>query len=676
MTKLKEIGDWLYSIDTVKEKNCCGFNKIDWHLWLHVNGSVTRMAIILKKYKRQILASTFGDAGYKVVLDNLPKSNLTVTSEGEILVNGFLERELFGKYIMLVKGVGCRFNSTTKSWSITTGFDLSGFVNKANALGFEVEVFIKDVVDVIETREKAAKSVHVTLRDGYVAFVCKSFSDDFNDIFSNRSGVLSGITEYDPLTHARLTNSVRLAQEAIEKIKEIMVGWAVVESPEFISAVALEDARDEADKTAIPQVAKLLAPGYALFTHQNRGVKFLDKTGGLALIGACMGSGKTLITLAWAAANGKRIAVVSPKVVRRMWCQEAAKFFPSVFAGKCLELKGGVRTRDLKKYQLVSVNYESLPKYSAAIVSGEFDVLVLDESHLIKNGKSKRSKACADLAASMPHKILLSGTAIKNSRIDLLAQLALVSPDLFHGIDDLINTTIGGFWHKISDCYLPMAKSDVLRFLPPKLVNIKKVEVATPVDFPRNVEDVANAKVACALSKISSTIDEIENILENSDSKILVFSDSLQAVDAIYQHFGSTVAILHHGQLSDKAREDAKDNFQNGTHRIFVTTRQSLAVGATLTAADTVIFNDLPWTTADIQQAEDRTHRIGQLKSVNVYWMTAANSTFDAHVCDLLYRKYLICKAVNEGKQITKEEREFMEKAISFSDIATTSYAT
>src|SRR4030066_105476 len=43
-----------------------------------------------------------------------------------------------------------------------------------------------------------------------------------------------------------------------------------------------------------------------------------------------------------------------------------------------------------------------------------------------------------------------------------------------------------------------------------------------------------------------------------------------------------------------------------------------MAVGATLTAADKVVFNDLPWNAADLRQAEDRCHRGGQKNNVDL----------------------------------------------------------
>lgn len=65
---------------------------------------------------------------------------------------------------------------------------------------------------------------------------------------------------------------------------------------------------------------------------------------------------------------------------------------------------------------------------------------------------------------------------------------------------------------------------------------------------------------------------------------------------------------------------------------------RAAGVGLTFTAASTVIFAELSWTPGDIIQAEDRAHRIGQVSSVNIYYLLA-NDTVDDIIWDVVQSK-------------------------------------
>jgi SNF2 family DNA or RNA helicase len=295
--------------------------------------------------------------------------------------------------------------------------------------------------------------------------------------------------------------------------------------------------------------------------------------------------------------------------------------------------------------------------------------ILVHNCHYCKNPDSARTSALLKLSKHFEHRLLLSGTAIKNKREELQPQLEMLDAETFGPSSGLFSAPTGAFWHGIQSIYMAMPKAEVLPFLPAKTVRRHDVAVDEPVDLPASIEEVMLFKHKCAMSKLPITIEKIRYILDNSDDAILVFSEFVDVAQELHREFKNS-SLYHDGQMLNEKREAVKESFQSPDGpRILVSTRPSLAVGATLTRASNVIFNDLPWNPADIDQGADRTHRIGQHKPVSVYWIIAENSAFDMRLIDLISQKYAIQKAVTEGKQVSKEELEFLAKPISFREL-------
>ena len=81
-----------------------------------------------------------------------------------------------------------------------------------------------------------------------------------------------------------------------------------------------------------------------------------------------------------------------------------------------------------------------------------------------------------------------------------------------------------------------------------------------------------------------------------------------------------------HGGTDPATRQAAIDQFQTDPKtRLFVMTTAAQE-NITLTAAQTLVFFDLPWSPAYVEQIEDRLHRIGQRGTVNVYRLLAQDT--------------------------------------------------
>ena len=97
--------------------------------------------------------------------------------------------------------------------------------------------------------------------------------------------------------------------------------------------------------------------------------------------------------------------------------------------------------------------------------------------------------------------------------------------------------------------------------------------------------------------------------------------------------------------------EDAKHKFQTlpcDQAPVIVLSIQAAKTGHTLTASQEVLFVELPWTPADVDQTYSRCHRLGQLGSVtSTYMMTSG--TIDEDIYALIEQKRKIVNVATEG---------------------------
>lgn len=498
-----------------------------------------------------------------------------------------------------------------------------------------------------------SRLVYVRWFDGYYRFRCAIKNDTYNFIIRN---CISGLTEYDEQTCERKTPSSTLAKEIIERLSQDGFTFQIDES--YHNAMKADEERTAAYENVPEKLKAALHAGVKPFAHQNRAFDFLEQTDGCAMLGSCMGSGKTFMSLSYAAANQLRVLVICPKIVRKNWTVEAKKFFP--FFDNVVEIKS---KRDLAKItddvKLISMNYEFAARYYAELRDISVDLLIVDESHYVKNPKTKRYMAVSNIASRVRRKILLSGTVVKNGREELLPQIQILGENYIPS--DFWTKPLGRLWHDMQSFYLAMPKHEILAFLPPKMQRKIEFDVDNPIQAPNSITQIMSYKHESAASKIDVAIAYIEDWLDSADDDaMIVFSEYIDIVNKLHEKFRD-VSLIHTGELSQDMRERVKQRFQNGEAKILFATRPSLAVGANLTRANRVLFVDLPWTPADIEQAEDRAHRIGQTSRVCVDYLVASNSAFERELIAILSRKLKLSKALCEGRNLTDEERKLLE---------------
>jgi len=114
----------------------------------------------------------------------------------------------------------------------------------------------------------------------------------------------------------------------------------------------------------------------------------------------------------------------------------------------------------------------------------------------------------------------------------------------------------------------------------------------------------------------SNKIDAFLTDLEGGDfgdSQIVVFAASKQLINLLSERM--TKLGLNHGlitgDINTMMRQEYMNEFQEGKLRFILCTVGAGGTGITLTAADTAVFLQRPWSMIDSEQAEARVRRIG-----------------------------------------------------------------
>jgi SNF2 family DNA or RNA helicase len=421
-----------------------------------------------------------------------------------------------------------------------------------------------------------------------------------------------------------------------------------------------------------------------------------------------MGLGKTVQTIAHILTEKEAGRLTSPALViaptslMMNWMEEAARFAPSL---KVLLLQGKERMElfdQIDSADIVLTTYALLPRDEEKLREHQYHLVILDESHYIKNTRSKAAQTAGSLNAR--HRLCLSGTPLENHLGELWSQFHFLLPGLLgdeksfnsqfrHPIerqDDPVRRMLLN--RRIKPFLLRRTKDHVAKELPEKTEMIRRIEISGPqrdlyetvrlamdkkvreeIDRkgvarsqivileallklrqvccdPRLVKSMPSRKNTAAVSaKLTDLMQMVDDLL-GEGRKILVFSQFTSMLALIEEELearGIRYALLT-GETRDRSAQVAA--FQQGAVPIFLISLKAGGVGLNLTAADTVIHYDPWWNPAAENQATDRAWRIGQDKPVFVYKLIA-KGTLEEKIQLLQQKKSELAQSIlSEGE--------------------------
>ncbi|EKM55940.1 uncharacterized protein PHACADRAFT_144887 [Phanerochaete carnosa HHB-10118-sp] len=211
--------------------------------------------------------------------------------------------------------------------------------------------------------------------------------------------------------------------------------------------------------------------------------------------------------------------IVCPPTLTGHWYYEVLKYTDNL---KPIMYTGNSRERcklipKLKKHDIVITSYEVVRNDVASLQDMNWHYCILDEGHIIKNAKTKLTKAVKSIRAN--HRLILSGTPIQNNVLELWSLFDFLMPG-FLGTESSFNErfskpilsnrdgksksgeaaalALEALHKQVLPFLLRRLKEDVLNDLPPKIIQDYYCELSELQKYMYDDFSKSNARTSAA----------------------------------------------------------------------------------------------------------------------------------------------------------------------------------
>uniref|UniRef100_K3WIC8 Chromatin-remodeling complex ATPase chain n=1 Tax=Globisporangium ultimum (strain ATCC 200006 / CBS 805.95 / DAOM BR144) TaxID=431595 RepID=K3WIC8_GLOUD len=369
-----------------------------------------------------------------------------------------------------------------------------------------------------------------------------------------------------------------------------------------------------------------------------------------------------------------------------------------------------------RKFDVCVTTFEMCLKERTALCKFAWRYLIIDEAHRIKNEGSQFSTVVRMLDTE--HRLLLTGTPLQNNLHELWALLNFLLPDVFASsseFDEWFNLDVDddeakkqmiGQLHKILRPFmLRRLKADVEKSLPPKKETLLYVGMSTMQKtlykslLLRDMNTVMGGAQGVSRSALQNIVMQLrkccghpylfegqedrnldplgEHVIENCGkmvlmdkllkklkqrgSRVLIFTQMTRILDVMedFCRMRQYDYCRIDGQTSYEERESSIEEYNrpNSSKFIFLLSTRAGGLGINLYTADVVILYDSDWNPQADLQAQDRAHRIGQKKEVNVYRLVTSDSVEEKIIERAQQKLKLDAMVVQQGRLQEKQSK-------------------
>ncbi len=375
-------------------------------------------------------------------------------------------------------------------------------------------------------------------------------------------------------------------------------------------------------------------------------------------------------------------------------------------SSSCWAIATGSKSRRIKeidrmkviqkeKLNWLIINIDGVRTTQKELCDMKFDMVVIDESTVIKSRQADRTKVVLESFCEVPYKIIMSGNIMPKGANEVFSQYKFIDEGIFgswfsrfqekHLEVDYFGAFIRlkdpELFHKELHSIAYRVTKDECLFLPPKVYSTVAVEMvpeqkkaykemeieamASYGDLECTAPFIITKFLRCSQiaggffpgipadqdgygemsarpilpnPKIEVLIDMIKSL--PSSEQVVVwarFRMEIQAIQARMEKEGIP-SVVFYGGVSPKARTEARQLFSSGKARIFIGNPSSGGKGLNdLVSASYVFYYSNDYSAENRQQSEDRNHRPGVSADRSVTYIDLiTKGTIDEEVVQVL----------------------------------------
>ena len=444
-----------------------------------------------------------------------------------------------------------------------------------------------------------------------------------------------------------------------------------------------------------------------------------------------MGLGKTIQTIALLAflSEYKKIdkyfLIIAPKSWIPNWVKEFKSWLPSLTVVNLIprkEERERIINEELRrdKFNVWITTYEGVRIWLEDLQKFDWEYLIVDEAHKLKNEASQLSKNLRLLKSE--YRLLLTGTPLQNNLHELWALLNFLMPKLFSSSDDfdeLFNLTKK--WEneeeveernkmmikqlhiilrpfllrrikKETDCDLPsktefhikVGLTEIQKKIYRELLTRSAIEKGSTVSYFKNlviqlrkcwnhpylfndIEDPNADEFGEHIINVCGKmrfLDQLLKKMKQDGNQCLIFSNFTTQLNILedfcilrgYKYWRLDGTT----ELDDREKQIEDFTKADSEYFLFLISTRAGGLGLNLMSANIVVLYDSDWNPQIDLQAMDRVHRIGQKKPVKVFRLitqsTMEEKMIEKQTMKLKLDSIIIQKGGNLKSGLSKED--------------------